>query len=128
VIKQIVQRLDLTPGTLYDYAPICRYKNPDGSYSVGRVPFGRYKVIGMAKVGHTGQCQITYLGIGGSDDGKRFTATPWDFATKFVPVPVEICGPPQPQSEPDPPMPFKEYDMTGRESEDSRTRRKVGGK
>ncbi len=86
--SKVVDKIDLTPGTIYDYAPRTKRK-VDGAVVAGNWILGRYSILGVARDVHTMQEQIVYKGEGGKDDGKWFVCTPADFACRFLPVVTE---------------------------------------
>src|SRR5579859_7469435 len=80
-----MQRLNVTPGTLYDYAPTT-IKTIDGQAVTGRHPQGRYEVLHMGHDVRTMQDVVIYRGIAGRGKGMWFVTTIADFAVRFLPV------------------------------------------
>ncbi len=80
-----VARLNLAPGTLWDFAPHGKRK-VDDEWEYGRFALGRYRVLHVGHHWPDGQEQVAYVGEGGTDDGQWHWCSLADFATKFIAV------------------------------------------
>jgi len=84
---EIAHRLNLAPGTEYDYAPTTLRQTPDGPVA-GRWRQGRYAVRALAQDGRTLQQCVVYEGLDGPDRGLWYTCSLADFALRFLPVEI----------------------------------------
>lgn len=85
--NSVFVRLDLTPGTKYEYTPTSLLNG-----QVGRWVQGKYRVLGVAKEVRSVQQLVVYEGVGEPDDGKWFVCSLSDFATRFT-----LVEPPAPE-------------------------------